>query len=110
MALKPPVSEKQPFVVSYHAKDTSAGATLVIVGWVPKHEHRVPGSQEIIVAPGMTGTIDGLVPADAEARRMEIRVDLPDGTGLGVLKLSVNGTIVAQDVLTEDAIWTSIVV
>ena len=110
MALKPPVSEKQSFEVSYQASDTSAGASLLIVGWVPKDGCAVPAAQEILVAPGVTESLAGAVPSVREARRMEIRLDLPDGMGAGILKLKVTGGIVAQDALTEDATWTSLVI
>jgi hypothetical protein len=110
MSLKPPIAENKPFQVSYQAQASSAGATLIVVGWVPKDGNSVPQPQEIIVAPGATGSISGIVPAAADARRMDLRVDLPDGTGAGVLQLSISGLLVAHGVLTQDDTWTSIVV
>jgi hypothetical protein len=110
MALKPPVSENKPFEVNYQADVSSGGVTLLIVGWVPKHGHEVPAPAEVTIAPGMSGTISGTVPADAAARRMEIRVDLPDGAGKGCLALSVAGDELASDDISEDTLWTSIVV
>lgn len=109
MALKPPVQSNQAFQVSYRAMASSGGSTLVVVGWVPNNGSVVPEPQEISIAPGVTNSITGTVPANTAARRMEIRVDLPDGTGAGTLDLLVSGNVVAEDNITEDTLWTSVV-
>jgi hypothetical protein len=109
MALKPPVQSSQPFEVRYRALATSGGSTLLIVGWIPNVGSTVPDPQHITIAPATTGSIKGMVPAVADALRMEIRVDLPDGTGSGTLDLFVNGNVVAEDNLTQDTLWTSLV-
>jgi hypothetical protein len=109
MAFKPPVQAGKSFEVSYRALASSGGATLLVVGWIPKDGHAVPGPQEITIAPGSNGSITGTVPANADARRLEIRVDLPDGTGSGTLDLLVDGSLVAEDNVSEDTLWTSLV-
>jgi hypothetical protein len=109
MVLKPPVRAGAPFKVRYTADIRSAGTTLLILGWVPKHGHAVPPPDERTIAPGMAQEIADTVPAFAAARRLEIRVDLPDGTGSGELELFVDDKPHSAAILTADTIWTSLV-
>jgi hypothetical protein len=109
MALKPPVSGGRLYEVSFRASAQSAGVTLLTVGWIPKHAATVPPLEDEIVAAGATGSIRGRIPAATAARRMEIRVDLPDGLGFGTLTLKVDGAFHSESVLSKDTTWTSLV-
>lgn len=109
MVLKSPVRAEKSYKVRYTSDIQSAGTTLLIVGWVPKHGHSVPPPDETEIAPGTTGELAATVPAFCHARRMEIRVDLPDGTGSGRLELMVDGQPHSAAQLRADVTWTSLV-
>ena len=105
MALKPNIPEKASYELSFQSSRQSTGVTLLTVGWVPKQEHPVPAASDIAVTPGTTQTLTGQVPLAADARRMEIRVDLPNGRGWGTLTLKINGSIHAEDQIGGDTTW-----
>ena len=109
MALKAPIEAGASYSVRYASDLTSRGASLLIVGWVPKHGNQVPGPQEKAIAPGKAGEISGTVPAFDDAVRIEIRVDLPDGTGSGTLELKQNGQAHSSGSIATDITWTSLV-
>jgi endoglucanase Acf2 len=110
MALKLSIPELTGYEVTFKASSQSAGATLLTVGWVPKHGSVVPAVQDVSIAAGTVASIKGKVPAVNAARRMEIRVDLPDGTGFGTLTLDIGGNLHSEDTLSADTTWTSLVV
>jgi hypothetical protein len=110
MALKPPVPELTSYEVCFKASSQSAGVALLTVGWVPKHGSPVPEVEDVSIAAGTVATIKGRVPSVDTARRMEIRVDLPDGTGFGTLTLEIGGKPHSESTLSADTTWTSLVV
>lgn len=110
MALIKPIVAGKEYRVSYQADFASGGTTLLVVLWVPKQGAGVPGPEEREIAPGRSGTISGTVPSFDAARRIEIRVDLPDGTGSGMLELSHDGKPHKSERITSDTTWTAIVV
>jgi len=109
MAFKSPIPGGAKYEVSYDAGLASGGASLLVAFWIPRLPATVPDPQETTIAPGMSGALQGIVPAKTEARRLVIRVDLPDGTGRGTLTLKVNGQVHSRDELTKDTEWTSAV-
>jgi hypothetical protein len=109
MALKPPVPGGSNYKVTYEPNVKSAGVSLLILIWIPRLPAAVPDLEERDIAAGSVGTIAGIVPTSSDARRLEIRVDLPDGTGFGTLKLEVNGMVHSQEDITEDTTWTALV-
>jgi hypothetical protein len=110
MALKPSIPGGANYEVGFRSSGQSTGTTLLTVGWVPNQQNPVPPAQDTSIAPGMTGRLNGTVPSATNARRIEIRLDLPDGRGWGTLTLKINGAIHAEDQLAEDTTWTCIVV
>lgn len=110
MALKPDVPGGSSYEVRFKSSSQTVGTTLITVGWVPNQGLPVPTSQDVAIAPGITGALTGKVPAAANTRRMEIRLDLPDGHGWGTLTLIINGAVHAEDQLSVDATWTSLVI
>lgn len=108
MALKRSVPENSGYAVSYSAEPASAGALLVLT-WVPKHGNPVPPAEDVVVPPGATRTLRGQVPAAALARRLDVDLHLPDGQGSGALSLSIEGTVVTQERVHTDVVWTFLV-
>lgn len=109
MALKPPVPAGEKFEVTFKSSSQSAGTTLLTVGFVPKHGSPVPPVEDTTVAAGACDGISGVIPSRDAARRIEIRVDLPDGTGFGTLTFCINGTTHSEETLSRDTTWTSLV-
>jgi hypothetical protein len=109
MALKPPVPEGSNYEVTFKASSQSAGVALLTVGWIPNFQSAVPPVQDESIAAGTSASIRGVVPSIAAARRMEIRVDLPDGTGFGTLTLRIDGELHSAGTLAADTTWTSLV-
>lgn len=109
MALKPNIPGNASYEVSFQSSSQSGGVSLLTVGWVPKQQNPVPAADDMAVAPGATESLRGKVPTAANARRMEIRADLPDGSGFGTLTLKINGAVHAQEKIAEDTTWTALV-
>lgn len=109
MALKSPVPEGSSYEVIFKSSSHSGGSTVVTVGWVPKRGSPVPPVRDMSIAAGTLDSINGIVPAINAARRMEIRVALPNGTGSGTLTLRINGEDHAEETLSTDTTWTSLV-
>jgi hypothetical protein len=110
MALKLPIKAGAAYKITYRANATSGGTTLLAAFWIPKDGAKVPEPEDRLIAAGSTDDISGKVPPLADVRRVEIRVDLPDGVGTGTLTLEVNGKVHSAKELSGDETWTSIVV
>lgn len=106
MPLKKPVHERSSYRVRFH--NTSTGAALVAVLWVPKHGNGVPDPREITVAAQGTAELSDDVPPFSNARRMEIIVDVPDG-GSGKLELFEDGKLHSGADITDDTTWKMLV-
>jgi hypothetical protein len=109
MALIRPLIAGKSYRVTYKSESTSGGASLLAVFWIPKHGSAVPDSQERDIAPASSGHIQGNVPGFDEARRIEIRVDLPDGAGSGLLEVLHDGKPHKQEQIDKDTTWTALV-
>jgi hypothetical protein len=109
MAFKPPIHGNSTYEVSFKSSSQSQGVSLMTVGWVPKHGNPVPDVEDTAIAPGAEMSVSGRVPAHANARRMEIRVDLPDGKALGTLTLKENGKVHSSNQISVDTTWTCLV-
>ena len=109
MALIASIPAGSSYRVSYSSDPISEGASLLVVVWIPRHGAVVPSPQEVDVAPAATGVLTGSVPAFDAARRIEIRVDLPDETGSGRLTLEVNGQEHSSRNIVRDTLWTAAV-
>jgi len=108
MPLKKPVHANATYTVRFSSHITSKGSALIAVGWVPKDGNAVPDPRDIVVAAGGTSQIDGKVPAFADARLMEIIVDVPDN-GSGQLEVLENGKLHSDATIAEDTTWKMLV-
>lgn len=106
MPLQPPVHAGSAYRVRFN--NTSSGAALVSVLWVPKHGNSVPGPSERTVAASGTVELNGTVPPFNDARRMEVIVDVPDG-GSGKLELFEGGKPHSEATLADDTTWKMLV-
>jgi hypothetical protein len=106
--LKDPVFEKSDYVVSFKNNVSSNGVAVLMVGWVPKEQRKVPAPRHITIAPGAEGEISGKVPAFANARRMVVVCSLDDGEA-GRLKVLENSTPHSNERIDETTTWEMLV-
>jgi hypothetical protein len=110
MTFKPPIQSGKTYEVSFKSNSQSQGTTLITVGWIPNLQNAVPAIQDMQVAPAAALSLHGQVPSAANARRMAIRADLPDGNGGGTLTLKEDGIVHSEDQLSADTDWTCLVI
>jgi len=102
------VHEGQKYTVRL-TNNSKAGAELLLVGWVPKQAHGVPGPQSVSVAPSAPPIeIMGVVPKFADARLMTIVASLEAGQS-AQLELLENGVSVASEGISETTTWQLVV-
>ena len=109
MALIKPIVEGKGYRVNYQADFGSGGATLLVAFWIPRDGSKVPEPDDTVIAPARGGELSGTVPSFDKARRIEIRVDLPDGTGSGMLELFHDGKLHKSERIASDTVWTAVV-